>query len=163
MTRIFLIGLALALADGGGCGHDDGTAAPDAADDGAIVSCQMDARVEAYTANMAKTSKSGALTITLVQADPAPPARDNNTWTIKATDATGAAIDAAALTVTPFMPDHGHGTSVRAVLTSQGDGTIKVTPLYLFMPGVWRITFAAAVDGGGSADDQVQFFFCIAG
>ena len=68
------------------------------------------------------------------------------------------------ITVTPFMPDHGHGTSVRAVVTAQPDGSFSVTPLYLFMAGVWRVTIAVGVGASDAgASESVAFFFCVAG
>jgi hypothetical protein len=97
--------------------------------------------------------------VVLSAADPAPPAIGVNTWTIKVEDGAGAAMPAAALKVLPFMPDHGHGTSVKASVTAQPDGSMSVTPLYLFMGGVWRVEFNP--DAGTA--DPVDFFFCISG
>jgi hypothetical protein len=36
-----------------------------------------------------------------------------------------------------------------------------VTPLYLFMPGVWRITFTVPATTDGGVPDSVAFFFCV--
>ena len=128
----------------------------------AIVTCQNDARVDTYAANLAKASTSGSLKITLVSSDPAPPSVGTNTWTLHVTDAAGAPISNAPLTIASFMPDHGHGSSVKAVITAQADGNYSVTPLYLFMPGVWRITFS--LPGADAAPpEDVVFFFCVAG
>jgi hypothetical protein len=41
------------------------------------------------------------------------------------------------------MPDHGHGSPRTPVLTDNGDGTFTLSDLFLFMGGVWQITFAA--------------------
>jgi hypothetical protein len=164
------LGLILALAWGASaacaaCTSSSTGATPaDAgpADTGPTVTCDNDSRVDTYVANLAKTSTSGALKVTLMGSDPVPPARGTNAWTVKVEDGSGNAIPDAALEVTPFMPDHGHGTSVRPVITPKGDGTYTIDPLYLFMPGVWRITIALPATDAGPGE-SVAFFFCVAG
>jgi hypothetical protein len=176
MRSLFLILWSLVLAcsagsrqateDGGTTsspstpGGDDGGGA--GGDDGGLVTCQSDPRVDTYVANLTKASTSGALKVTLVSSDPAPPAKGSNTWIIRAADGSGAPMTNAPLTVTPFMPDHGHGSSVVATITPQADGSYNVAPLYLFMPGVWRITFTLPATDAGAAQ-SVDFFFCISG
>ena len=58
------------------------------------------------------------------------------------------------------MPDMGHGTSIVPSMTSNGDGTYAVQPLYLFMAGVWSITFTRPASG---ISDSAAFFFCVEG
>ncbi len=111
-----------------------------------------------YTPNLA-ASATGAKVV-LVDASPAPPARGTNTWTLKVTDAQGNSIPGAIITAKPFMPDHGHGSSVQPVITANPDGTFGVTPLYLFMPGLWQVTFTVKT---ATTSDDVVFSFCIAG
>jgi hypothetical protein len=74
------------------------------------------------------------------------------------TDASGQVLPGLSLSVLPFMPDHGHGTAVNASVTAQGGGDYTVTPLYFFMPGVWRIRFTSA-----GSSDTADFWFCIPG
>lgn len=157
---------ALALA-ASACG-DDTSPAPSGGgadagpvDSGVAVTCQNDGRVDTYVANLAKASPSGAVKVTLVSSDPGPPVRGTNAWVLKITDGAGAPISNAALTVTPFMPDHGHGTSVKPTVTAGADGRYDVANVYLFMPGVWRVTVGVPTAAGGS--DTATFFFCIAG
>jgi hypothetical protein len=58
------------------------------------------------------------------------------------------------------MPDHGHGTAIRPVISPLPDaGNYKVTPLYLFMAGLWEVTFDVTTASG--AQDAVVFSFCI--
>lgn len=152
----FVAGFAGALAACGG--------APDHADGGVadlsgLVTCEGDPRVDVYTANLMKKSASGAYRIVLAKADPGPPAIGVNAWTIRAEDAAGTATPSATLRVLPFMPDHGHGTSVKAQISSLPDGAFSVTPLYFFMGGVWRVEFNPAA---GDAD-PVDFYFCVPG
>jgi hypothetical protein len=132
--------------------------------DSGVVSCEHDPRVDTFAANLTKKSASGVLTATLLSAAPSPPALRTNSWTVKLTDASGAPVTGAALTVVPFMPDHGHGTSIVPQVTSGANGSYTIDPLYLFMPGVWRITIGVLPEAGTpSPDDEVQYFFCIEG
>jgi hypothetical protein len=126
--------------------------------DSDVVTCQNDPRVDPYSANLTKKSMSGSYQIVLEQADPAPPGLDINNWIIKVEDASGTPMSNPTLgKVVPFMPDHGHGTTIPTV-TPETDGTISVTNLYFFMGGVWRVEFNPQ-----SSTDPVDFFFCIAG
>src|SRR5207253_1721941 len=52
------------------------------------------------------------------------------------------------------------GTSVVPQITPAGDGTYAITPLYLFMAGLWETTIN--VDAGAGKDVAV-FSFCIEG
>ena len=64
------------------------------------------------------------------------------------------------------MPDHGHGTPVTPVISfDAATGEYTVTPLYLFMAGVWRIQFEAYADEADGAVplDRARLFFCIEG
>ena len=76
-------------------------------------------------------------------------------------DSGGAPVDGATLEVTPFMPDHGHGTSINAVVTPSGsNGEYDVTPVNMWMPGYWEVT--VDIDDQGTADSAV-FKVCIDG
>ncbi len=111
-----------------------------------------------YAANLSASSKTAK--VVLVDASPSPPARGSDTWKIKVTDSQGNALSNATVTAKPFMPDHGHGSSVEPVVTANPDGTYTVTPLYLFMPGLWQVTFTIKT---ASTSDDVVFSFCVAG
>ena len=113
-----------------------------------------------YASGLTVTSTSGSHKYVLLTSDPAPPARGNDTWTIKITDAQGNALSGLSASVLPFMPDHGHGTSVNASITPNSDGTYTVTPLYFFMPGVWRISFSVPPN---QMSDVGNFYFCVPG
>ncbi len=124
-------------------------------DAGPTVSCDGDPRVDTYVANLAKTSAMGTMKVTLVASDPAPPIVGTNAWTLKVTDASGAAVT-SDVTVATWMPDHGHTASVKPSPAAQPDGSWKVGNLVFFMGGVWRITIT-------HAGDSVQYFFCVDG
>jgi hypothetical protein len=125
------------------------------ADSGPTVTCASDPRVDTYVANLTKASTSGQMKVTLVASDPAPPVKGTNVWTVKVTDAAGNPMP-GDLTIAPFMPDHGHPSPTKPDVAPQPDGTIKISSLYLFMGGVWRITIT-------SGTESVAFFFCVAG
>src|SRR5437870_2414280 len=60
-----------------------------------------------YEAGMSRQAEPGAVTVVLVESDPAPPVvRSDNTWWLKLTDSEGEPVLGAQLLVTPFMPKH---------------------------------------------------------
>ncbi|RMH38624.1 MAG: hypothetical protein D6689_19025 [Deltaproteobacteria bacterium] len=137
------------------CGGDDGDHHGGA--DGAV-DCAQETRADAFAPGMVKMGDNGTA-VRLVEADPAPPARFDNAWVLAVEDASGAPRDDAQVAVTPWMPDHGHGTPIEAVVTPRGsDGLYDVAPINLWMPGLWEIRIDATVDG---VDDRVVFAFCI--
>lgn len=152
MRRLFFLMLLLAGCPGPSAGTDSGMP------DEAAVGCSMDPQAETFAMGMKKTGAMGMLTFTLVTSDPAPPARGNDTWTIKV-EKNGQAQTGATIGVSLFMPKHGHGTSVVPMVMPMGD-TYVLSPLYFFMPGLWRITLTATVAG---MSDSAEFFFCIEG
>jgi len=130
-------------------------------DDGALIGCQNDPRDDTYAPNLTKTGKSGLFKFVLVSAKPAPPALNDNSWVLKVLDAKGNPLPGPSIvSVTPFMPDHGHGTSAVPMATPDADGSFTLSPLYLYMAGLWQITIVAK---SGSQEDSAVFSFCIAG
>jgi hypothetical protein len=130
-------------------------------DESPVIGCLNDPRDDTYVQGLAKAGKSGQLQFVLVSSDPAPPAVGNNTWVVKIVDAKGAPVTGATFpSITAFMPDHGHGSQAKPVATDNGDGTYTITPLYLFMGGLWQITLQAQ---SGAATDSAVYSFCIQG
>jgi hypothetical protein len=148
---------ALAMA-AAGCGSSGGATESDAGD---LFSCAGETRAAPYAPNLTRASASGTWQIVLVAGDPAPPARGDNTWTVKVLDATGAPQDDLSMTAAPFMPDHRHPSMVKPAVTPLGGGAYAVTPVYLFMPGYWEITFK--LHPADAAADAVVFPICIPG
>lgn len=153
--KMLLFVLAIALAS---CGESDANHENNHGDhhnhgnDG-------DVDVDAYTAGMTKTS-SGGLKVSLT-AEPGPPDVGDNTWTLRVVDADDAPVDGATVTLTPFMPAHGHGTNPADYSgTFTEDGTYVVGPFDLFMPGAWETT--VSVDAGDGAE-TVKFAFALEG
>ncbi len=128
-----------------------------------VVSCTDDARLDVYTDNMQKAGEGGRLDFRFSDFVPAPPAKGSNTFDVQVTDSSGAVVS-GGLEVELVMPDHGHGTSIEpSISLDAASGIYTVTPLYLFMPGVWRITFAAVSSEAAAPLDSVDLHFCIEG
>jgi hypothetical protein len=74
------------------------------------------------------------------------------------TDPTGAPVDGLQLAVVPWMPAHGHGTSVPPEVSSTATGVFVATPVDIFMTGSWelRLTTTGTVDDTATAPFTVQ-------
>jgi hypothetical protein len=145
---------ALPLAGCGSDGSDDGL------DPDGTYNCEIEDRDDTFIAGMAKQG-AGGIEVTLVTATPTPPARGDNTWTVELKQ-NGTPVSGAAVEVIPFMPDHRHGTPVTPTVTATANpGEYQVTPVNLWMPGLWEITVKATPSGG--TQDTVVFRFCITG
>lgn len=147
-------GAAACSSSSSGDGHDGHGSTSGGSTGSNQVNCVNDPRVTTFASGMQAKSASGKFVAEIVNASPSPPQRGPgdagiNAWTMKFT-LDGAAPPASAITVTTNMPDHGHGSPRIPEITENGDGTFSVNGLYLFMGGVWQITFAAA-DGAETA------------
>ncbi|MCA9705729.1 MAG: FixH family protein [Myxococcales bacterium] len=149
--------LAFAAALGLGCdgnGEDD---AMDAGSDDGLRMCDQETRADDFAVDLSKMGERYVTTI--VDAMPAEPTRGDNTWTVRLTDGSGAPVEGIAIDVKPWMPDHGHGTSVEEQVTEMGDGEYMFTPLNLHMAGYWEITLELT-DAAGELD-TVMFAVCV--
>jgi hypothetical protein len=109
-----------------------------------------------------KMSKNAAYDVKLMTVAPAPATKGTNTRTVQFLDGSAAPVPGLSIKVTPFMPDHQHGTSIKAAVTDNGDGSYTITPLYLYMAGYWEITLDVAA-AGSTAADSVVLPVCIQG
>lgn len=140
-----------------------GCAADMTAGDDQSVNCALETRDDAFAPGFAKAGDGQKLNFTVMTSNPEAPARGDNAWVIQLNQMTsgvvGAAIDGAAMTVTPYMPDHGHpsGKTVHIVPTGTA-GQYELTPINLWMPGLWETTIDASSTGG---DDSVVIRVCI--
>lgn len=150
-----LIGLALAPLVTTGC--DDGHGMHNDME----VNCDLETRAQTYVAGLAGAGSTD-VQIMLMEAIPGPPRKDDNTWRIQVMDSADAPLTGLNITVTPWMPDHGHGTSVTAEVTELLEaGEYELSPVNLRMPGLWETTIE--VDDGAELQDAVVFSFCIEG
>lgn len=153
--RVLFSSLALAVLVTAlpGCSSEDESNGPSAR------GCAADGRKDVYTQGLTKTA--GALSVRLLEATPAPPAKGTNAMTIEVVDAGGAPVDDATITVTPFMPDHGHGSAVKPEVAAAGGGKYTVTKIYLAMAGLWEIK--VSVQRPGEPAQETTFNFCLDG
>ena len=128
----------------------------------ATTNCVGDPRGETFVVGITKTGKDNRLTFALMEATPAPPARGDNTWIVDISQA-GVPVVGAVVTVKPFMPDHRHGSAIDTVVTPDTTvpGRYQLSPVNLWMPGIWEVTITATPVGG--TKDLAVFSFCIAG
>ena len=134
------------------CGGDD-----PAPEDTVCVGTEADT----YAAGIVKTTDAGLYVITLTEADPAPPEKGENTWNLRIT-AGDSPLDGADVVLTPFMPEHGHGSSPAYVeALPLGDGAYRAEGLNFSMPGLWEIT--VSVESPDTGADSAIFAFCIEG
>ena len=152
--RLVLLACVVAVA---ACGS--GGTTPDANEG---LTCVASGRGETYVVGLEHQGKSSQLDFKLMSATPAPPAFNDNTWIILVNTMSGGVVGApatgATLTVTPFMPDHAHGTLRVDVQPMPDAGQYKLTPITLWMAGLWEITIDATA---GAAHDSTVYRFCI--
>jgi hypothetical protein len=127
------------------------------------VNCATETRDDDFAIGLEKPGAAGALDFTLMSADPAPPVRGDNTWVIQVNSMSGGVVGApaagASMTVTPYMPDHGHPSGKTVHIEAMPDaGQYKLTPLNFWMPGLWETTLDVTSGGG---NDVVVLRFCI--
>jgi hypothetical protein len=148
------IAIASVLGSVAACGSGGG-------DDVEEVDCNLETRDEDFFAGIEKTAPSG-LRFAIMQSDPAPPARYENTWTIRVLDGAGAPVTGLALDIVQWMPDHGHGVSIAEVITESTTvpGEYIADPVFLSMPAYWEIT-VRATNRTPAADNEVLFRFCL--
>jgi hypothetical protein len=116
-----------------------------------------DPRADPWRLPITKPTLSGAWIVSLTASETSPPLIGTDTWTLRITDPQGAPAN-VTMTIRPWMPDHGHGTSVIPMSTPEGGGVYRITPLYFFMPGLWQTTFTMTED---SLTDAVVFSVCL--
>ncbi|HEY5947922.1 MAG TPA: FixH family protein [Kofleriaceae bacterium] len=137
-----------------------GTNGDDTSED---VDCAMVTGVDTFVVGLDHPGKDGVYDFKLMSADPAPPARGFNTWIVQVSvmnaGVVGAPVDGATLKVTPFMPAHMHGSGVPVeIMPMTEPGQYQLSPVNLWMQGVWETTVRATVD---PATDAAVFKFCI--
>src|SRR3954451_22126873 len=159
--RLLVLSLATtaALLPVAACGGG-GTGTPDADE---ALACINSGRGDTYTVGLERAGKAGQLDFKLMSSDPAPPGFNNNTWVVQvnamAAGVVGAPATGATILVTPFMPDHQHGTQIRAHVDAMpAAGQYKLSPVNLWMPGYWEVTIDAQT---ASAHDSAVYKFCI--
>lgn len=153
MRLVALLGLTFLSLGAAACG-EGGSDTPDA------WNCSTESRAEPYAAGMNRVSANG-VKVAIMESTPAPPARGDNVWRVSITDAQDAPMEGMILTVFPWMPDHGHGTSSVAQIAEVGQGEYTLDPVNLWMAGYWEVTIT--VGDGVNPAEEVVFNLCTNG
>jgi hypothetical protein len=159
MSRLLAFTFLVAIAAAACSGDDDDTSSSGGTP-GPAAGCAADTRKDVYTAGMTKPA--GQLQVKIVEANPGPMIKGMNAMNIEIVDANGQPVDGATVTVTPFMPDHGHGSARPVVVKPEGNGRYAVTEIWLSMAGLWTLTISVQPAGGGPIQEAV-FQFCLDG
>ena len=109
------------------------------------------ARVLGAARRESVASASGLLVVD-VRWSPDPPAVGLAASELTVTDATGAPVAGLTLTVVPWMPAHGHGSSTMPDVSETAPGVYVATPISFYMPGQWELR--TTISAAGAADDM---------
>jgi hypothetical protein len=159
--------LALGASSLGACSDDaapgepSSSATPDLTDRGAeseATPVDCGGAGEDFVLGMLKSTPSGALSVAIVAAEPAPPLVGPNAWIVMLSAETGEAIADASVTLTGWMPRHGHGLSSVPLTRELDGGRYEIRPINLFMPQLWE--FGVVVTRNGEPE-VVTFTFCV--
>ena len=124
----------------------------------ALLGCASDA-TSADVSMATATSTSGLLTVSARTLDAQPPARGANSFDIEVVRTSdGAPPDGLELTLLPWMPAMGHGTSARPIVSEVGAGHYLAENVYLFMPGLWelRVSLTGSVQDDAAPSFQIR-------
>jgi hypothetical protein len=153
------MGVALWAA---GCGGNHAGHTTD--DAGMFYDCSQEMRAWPYSEGMMASSPNHLVVVKLLRSEPGPPIKGTNTWTVAIAE--GAAmtpLGGLAISVTPFMPDHRHGSPRQVLVTAGAEiGAYTLAPVYFFMGGYWEVTFDLGPDPAGSTR-TVMLPICIPG
>jgi hypothetical protein len=103
------------------------------------------------------TGAAGKLVVEVRTAPEQPPARGVATIELRIADAAGEPLDGLTVTAVPWMPDMGHGASVKPKVAAAGEGRYEVDNVNMFMPGRWELRIQAT----GPVEDSAKVTFQI--
>ena len=86
-------------------------------------------------------------TVSLTEAVPTLPERGVNQWRVSLSEMrSGELIDQCQIILTPYMPDHGHGSPLTPSVTPLSDGIYLIEEIAFTMPGLWEMRFDVSCD-----------------
>lgn len=132
-----------------------------------VTGCDLD---EGSTASVCAESESGCFdptwsvrsenyVLSLQSASPAPPIRGENTWVIKVVDTSAGSPVECELDVTPFMPEHNHGSPTQPNVKRLGEGEYEITNIVFNMSGLWEMRFDVICDERELSDSPIYTFW----
>src|SRR5580704_15589049 len=100
-ASLFAVLLAAGCSSSSGGGTGGAAGGTGGGDAGTVqqATCANDHRVTAYRTGLTEAAMDGKLKMTFMSANPAPPTRGINAWSIQLTDGSGQPVDGAAMTV----------------------------------------------------------------
>jgi hypothetical protein len=144
--------------------HSSGAAPVDAD----FVTCTAEPRATPYAPGMQVTSANGAFILKLLSNTFTDSSgtkdeafvKGNDAWSVEIDQATTMApMNGLSISVSPYMPDHRHGTTPVGVMPMGSGGLYTMSPVNLYMAGYWEVTFSIvatpptdATDPDASAD-----------
>jgi hypothetical protein len=159
-----------AAASSGAAGASSGADSDAATGD---VGCANEVALDVYAPGLHRLGDAGRYDFSLLSSEPAPPALNDNTFTVRVSDQDGAALN-GVLGVVLDMPEHGHSSPKQPTITFNAKAqAFTLAPMDLFMVGLWRFTFtftpsidegAAGAAGAAPAaepSDSAVFKLCI--
>ncbi len=113
---------------------------------------------------MTVVSDSGKLSLSLWTAPKQPPSRGVNRVKLEVSDSlTAAPVGGLAVSIVPWMPSMGHGTSVVPTVVEQGSGVYVADNVNFIMPASWqlRIALSSGADAATEVTDSATPSFDI--
>ncbi len=102
------------------------------------------------------TSASGAYAVT-VFAHTSTLTRGNYILQYVFTSSTdGSPVDGLAITLVPWMPAMGHGTSITPTVTPLGSGAYELDDIDLYMAGLWQLRTTTTADQPDDVEPTLQ-------
>ncbi|MDD9942162.1 MAG: FixH family protein [Myxococcales bacterium] len=116
---------------------------------------------EDFEIGLHKPGMADSLHMRVLDAVPARPEKFENDWLIEVGDDDGP-IEAAEITVEPYMPTHGHdGTFAPEVSPMDEAGQYAIDRINLWMAGPWEVRFMIRI--GDTEVDRIVYDVCIEG
>jgi YtkA-like len=112
--------------------------------EGGAAPCRNNPLVVDYQPDLTVTSTNG-MTVRLTRSSPQPRV-GNHTWWFEISSQEGDPVVGATVRVTPFMPEHRHGSPLTAVVEERGEGAYEAHPVEFTMTGYWRTTIRVVTD-----------------
>lgn len=98
------------------------------------------------------------LALELLSSDPQRPSKGDNTWVVELQSFDSSPLSAPKLEIFPFMPDHGHGTTLPPLVRPLGNAQFEISELNLWMPGFWTMRFDVEAEG---MVDEMSLPLCV--
>lgn len=127
--------------------------------------CDAETRALTYAPGLTEPTDGGTFTVRLVdnrfEGQPGAPDRGDNVTVFEVVDGQGAPVADSAVTLRPWMPDHGHGTTpLLHDGQSEEAGRFTVGPYFLHMGGFWELGVSVT---SGETTETAIFGFCVEG